>query len=289
MSASSTQPIQSRAAADGFEEIPLERPALLQRALGDEGTGYLMSFVLHVIALLILAIPLLPAAIETGLPPPIRVARLDDVLHDDAPEMIEFDIEDLGSPPTPLNPTTIAREKSDLLLPSLLHQETSAAATSDGQELGQDEAMRAARNLPKHAVIAGNFAAWWIPKKERYGETVEAGQLPRVGQDYYITVQLELPKDQKSLRVTDLSGDIIGSDGYKQNIPDRAWIYDGVGKLERVLGHRLLKVTDGHLQIVFKVPGAGKPDVQDTITVRSKTLDEEQTITLVFQAIENAP
>jgi hypothetical protein len=144
-------------------------------------------------------------------------------------------------------------------------------------------------DLPPNAVEAGSFAAWWIPKVERYGEKVEPGQLPRVNQPYFIHVQIRVPDDRRTLRVDDLSGEIIGTDGYRQPIPDRAWVLDDSGALVRAVGGRsFLRVAGGLVEVVFKVDGAGQAGVRDTIRIRSQILGEEQTLMLEFQPVAAA-
>ncbi len=286
-------PMNQPAVQADFPPKPLARSSWLRRALGEEGTGFLTSFLLHLICLLLLSIPFLPPRSRLGGIPAIVVTT--DLPKSRQHELESIDMDVVPSLDTKEDQPRIgemfadAKAHSDLLTPSLLDQPTLKHNNEANTTSGEDTSSASTRQIPENAVVAGHFAAWWIPKAERYGEQVKPGQLPRVGQDYRIIVQLQIPEGRKSLRITDLSGEIVGSDGYKQRIPDRAWIYNAQGKLVPVRGHPRLKVIDGTIQIVFKVPGAGKQDVRDTITVRSKLLDEEQTLTLIFQPVKPAP
>jgi hypothetical protein len=134
--------------------------------------------------------------------------------------------------------------------------------------------------VPANAVQAGSFLAWWIPKVQRFGEVVEAGQLPRAGQDYHIHLQVRMPDGRESLPLSDLSGEIIGTDGYRQRIPDRAYVDDGNGALTRA--PRELPVRGQIVEVVFRVDGAGQSGIKDKITIRSELLNEEQVLTLEF-------
>lgn len=264
--------------------------AALPRSLRDELTGFAMSFLLHVALLLGMTL-IVFVQWDEGRPLPITVSTLaaesqvDDVVPIEVvSDRVEATLPEAGG----------GLSASSLIEPSLrtpytvlpLQPSTKSGA---GPDRGSKQPFGSDWELPPNAVQAGSFAAWWIPKVERYGEQVAPGQLPRVGQAYRIYVQIRVPDDRRTLRVQDLSGEIIGTDGYKQLIPDRAWVTDEQGELVRAVGNRSsLPVRGGLVEVVFKVDAAGQAGVRDTIRIRSRILNEEQTLTLEFTAAATA-
>ncbi|MBV11114.1 hypothetical protein [Rubinisphaera sp.] len=115
--------------------------------------------------------------------------------------------------------------------------------------------------VPKNAKIftKGSFTAWTEPND------------PGPNEDYSIVITVRLPDRVKRYRATDLSGQVVGTDGYKQNIPGP----------EYRRGSVYLPVVDRHAQLIIEVPGGG-PRVQDTIEIRSTTLKEEQKLVIEF-------
>jgi hypothetical protein len=258
----------------------------LERWTGHESSGFLTSLLLHIAILLALAIPIVDE-VRPGAPLALFVSQ---AARDEAVEFELIDTElrgrsrtDEPAPGPPLVSVPLPRFTESVR--QVLTKPSEGGSGGEGLGVASTDG-GAGTGLPKHAVQQGNFAAWWVPKIERYGEKVEPGQLPRVGQDYNIYVQVRLPADRKSFRIEDLSGEIVGTDGYKQLIPDRAWVVDEQGELTRAAGKPLLRVTQGVVQIVFKVQGAGKAGVRDTIRIKSRLLNEEQTLVLVFQPME---
>lgn len=106
------------------------------------------------------------------------------------------------------------------------------------------------------------------------------------GQNYVIIVEIRLPDDVQQYRLTDLTGEVIGTDRYRQSIPfDRdapsasaARTPDG---LKVIRGNESVQVADNRVQLVIKVPGASRL-VKDTIRIRSRRLRENQELILVF-------
>lgn len=135
---------------------------------------------------------------------------------------------------------------------------------------------------PTEAVTVGSFTAWADPAN------------PAERQDYTIFIEVKLPSNGSPLSYTkeDLSGLLIGTDGYTQAIeqsfapiqmatlpfdvpfqPSSQPTFDPKGQF----------VVNGNIaKISFMVPGADRK-VQDTIQIRSKLLNESQTVSLVFQ------
>lgn len=113
----------------------------------------------------------------------------------------------------------------------------------------------AAPNIPKYAVTKGSFSAWTDPKD------------PEPAKSYEIVIQFRLPPNVKSYKGSDLTGMVIGTDGYKQVI-----------KFSRT---ESFPVQDGNIQVRIRVPGADRL-VRDTIRIESKLLREKQMIEIEF-------
>lgn len=152
-----------------------------------------------------------------------------------------------------------------------------AQSDGDGENTGSsDEGFGFMFSMPEggKVVTKGSFSAWTVPTD------------PSPGQDYKIVIRVRLPENTNRYRVSDLSGEVTGTDGYQHKIP-----YDplkrGATVTER--GDRLvpirpsdsLKIVDGHVQLIVNVPGASSL-TRDTIQVRSKLLKEEQKLEIVF-------
>jgi hypothetical protein len=120
----------------------------------------------------------------------------------------------------------------------------------------------------------GSFSAWTVPKD------------PKPGQDYQIVIRIKLSKSSRKYRVDDLSGTVIGTDGYNLVIPfDRRKLdktkAEKNGKLLPVKPGEYLKIVNNHVQLVVDIPGAAGL-VKDTIEVRSKKLKENQKLVIEF-------
>lgn len=256
------------------------------RATGREATGFAMSFAIHSALLLALSLTVL-TQLQPSRPASLRIETLaqPESLAEDASREITLERpHPAGREPSTFHSTQPPRLEPSNLMEQALSEVWPGTSRGGGQAAARAASGGAAFNLPPNAVQAGNFAAWWIPLAQRYGEVVEPGQLPRIGQNYHIHVQIQIPVGRGSFRVDDLTGEIIGTDGYKQLIPDRAWVYGDDGQLTRATG-RLLPVRDRIVEIVFKVTASDKAGVRDTIRIRSRLLNEEQLLTLEFQPL----
>lgn len=128
--------------------------------------------------------------------------------------------------------------------------------TGQGRGEGEGDGIGvAAPNIPKYAVTKGSFSAWTDPKD------------PEPGRSYEIVIQFRLPGNVKSYKGSDLTGMVIGTDGYKQVI-----------KFSRT---ESFPVQDGNIQVRIRVPGADRL-VRDTIRIESKLLHEKQMIEIEF-------
>jgi hypothetical protein len=144
--------------------------------------------------------------------------------------------------------------------------------------------------LPRGAVTAGSFAAWTIPQgldnngrriRERGGQPGEPGESPLEGEVYWIVIRIKLPANRATYTLSDLSGSVIGTDKYKQVIPEGVFVLTKDGRLEKPPRHGKLDVKNRSIDIVMRVPGAERL-VKDTIELKSKLLSETQRMTLEF-------
>lgn len=125
------------------------------------------------------------------------------------------------------------------------------------------------------AVTKGSFTAFTIPAN------------PKPREVYSIVIEVRLPDDVREFRVSDLVGEVRGSDKYVQKIPyDKDAPYAAGYPVEnsgiKVLNNStVLQVEKNRVQIIVKVPGAARM-VKDVIRIRSRKLKEEQELTLVF-------
>jgi hypothetical protein len=144
--------------------------------------------------------------------------------------------------------------------------------------------------LPRGAVTAGSFAAWTVPQgvdnahrpiRERKGRPGEPGESPLEGEEYWIVIRIKLPANRATYSLNDLSGQVVGTDKYRQVIPDGVYVLTKDGRLEKPPRHGKLDVKNRTLDIVMRVPGAERL-VKDTIELKSKLLSETQRMTLEF-------
>lgn len=114
---------------------------------------------------------------------------------------------------------------------------------------------------PPNAVVQGSFTVYTIPSD------------PSPGQSYDIIIEVKLPAHVTSIDKNDLSGRVIGTDGYTQSIGSSADVFDAQDQR--------FTFVPGRATLTVPVPGAFD-FVKDTIEVRSRTLNEGQTITITF-------
>lgn len=128
--------------------------------------------------------------------------------------------------------------------------------TGDGENAGDSSAaMARSIKVPESAITKGSFTVWTEPEN------------PRPRSSYEIIIQVELPKSTKQYRLSDLSGSVRGTDGYL--------------KLVKYPANERRTVKDGSVQLAITIPGAAQL-VKDVIQIRSKILNEEQTIEIIF-------
>ncbi len=115
-------------------------------------------------------------------------------------------------------------------------------------------------SVPASAVTQGSFTVWAEPENPHC--------IP-----YKIHIRVKLPSNTANYTRQDLSGMLIGTDGYAQNLQAQSlWTFIGGGRF----------VFSGDAaELVVPVPAAENL-VQDTINVRSQLLNEQQTLRVIF-------
>ena len=152
-----------------------------------------------------------------------------------------------------------------------------ADTNGDGGDSGSsgdgDEPKDDLGDVPGNAVTRGSFSAWTIPED------------PVEGQDYRIVIEVKLPGDvpSSSYQKSDLSGHVSGTDFYQQPIGNSGWNGPGGGGFDDFGPYdpESFSMGDGRARLTVWVPGAAYL-VKDTITIRSRLLDEQQRLEIVF-------
>jgi hypothetical protein len=110
-------------------------------------------------------------------------------------------------------------------------------------------------NVPVTAQSSGSFSVWSDPAD------------PAPGRDYFIVVRVRLPNSVVEYPASDLTGMIMGSDHYRQEI--------------RFKDDEHYPVEGGAAQVRIRVPGAAKM-IEDDIIINSKMLRERQEFQIAF-------
>lgn len=221
-------------------------------------TGLGVSLGLHAVALIVLSLILLHEHRERrgGLVGSIGQESQDVSLEDSIDTKLDAPApaSELQFVEMPMQPTELALAVPDFAASDVISGKSKGGG--DGNGSGEGEGLGAGIRLPvpKSAVSKGSFTVWTVPED------------PEPWQKYKIIIQVKLPSGMERYRKTDLAGMMIGSDGYRQTIPDRFAEFT---------------VQDGVAYLTVDVPGAAVL-VRDRIEIRSKRLRETQTLELVF-------
>lgn len=288
--------------------IPLDVPATEEsppqtwRAflLGPEGKSFSISLLVHGILLAILAIPISQRlSRENEIDPIIEVVEGtegSDILGEfiDAPVLQtgkSLGIEDFQAPQFDEGTYGFSMPANGALADS---GGTSGSEDGDGSADLAGAVGGYLLREPGNAVKAGRFTAFSRPiivrgfgsrATEEFGEP---GDAPRAGQDYFIVIQIKVDPRRKTYLIGDLIGSVVGTDGYTQKIPTGMFILDDEGIPLEVKKTKPIKVVDGIVQLLLRVPGA-KSEVRDNIYLKSKMLKEEQNLQLIFQSQPTKP
>lgn len=232
---------------------------VLEWIYSSAATGVMISFCVHSVLLGILAILMISN------PHLRRSLDIFGEMGDENQEVAELELDSLeavdpGQEAAPLEFADVTQmisvekaafDPSDTIqgLPGGTGQ-----GNGDGSGVGDAIAVPAIK-VPGYAVTKGSFSAWTEPRDP----------MPTVS--YEIVIQFRLPDKVNTYRGSDLTGMVIGTDGYKQVI--------------RFKRDETFTVVDGIVQVRIRVPGADRL-VRDTIRVESKVLREKQTIEIEF-------
>jgi hypothetical protein len=279
------------------EESPGWFSKLRQRLLGDEGASYGISLLVHLVILAIFAVPVIQHVTRDE---PLIASIVEQSAGGGSP----FGLPDMDSmvntelePPKPLVNSPAHVAVPDLAADDALAVSKAMLGTPEGdggQGTGAGSGIGAGdvgngmmQFVPKNAVRKGSFAAWTTPTfsngyTRKFGEPdPKPGDSPRPMQPYWITIQIQVPGDRTRFPIRDLTGEVIGTDGYRQKIPAHTFVMDKDGKLVPLAGKSTVPVIEGFVQFVVQVPGA-RNLVKDTIVIKSKLLKEEQALEIVF-------
>jgi hypothetical protein len=250
----------------------------IAQSLGSyDAMGVYFSFLFHAMALgaVLLVLWLLDMFYLQQYTPvdPIRAALADETVLDDEPltETLPLEINTAQT-------MEVQQDSAVSIAQALSEQSLESAQVMDmvSGAKGNDGEAGLSVWLPKggNAVTKGSFTAWTDPVN------------PKEGQRYHIIIEVKLPARVKIYRLTDLSGQVVGSDKYRQALPwdsnRGTWPYMlKDGRAYRVRRTQRIRVKEHKIQTKIEVPGAANK-VLDRITIRSETLKEEQTIELRF-------
>lgn len=228
-----------------------------RKFLAFAATGYGISLIVHTFLTAALALIVIEAASSSPL------SLLASHSTDDLEEFEEID--------TSLEVAGGAEEQQQLpqmqvvdikgpetvapTLPAEMQPIDPSTGNGTGGNDGNGDGQRFAMPLSGKAITKGSFTVWTIPED------------PEPGQNYHIIIQVKLPDRITRYRRSDLSGTVIGTDGYRQFLPGvkRGW----------------LPVKNNKAQVAIFVPAAASL-VRDKIEVRSKILSEKQNLEIVF-------
>lgn len=288
------EPRRGRFRPKSFEVLP-EEQTWWQRAVdqfnGNEGAGYAISFLVHAVLLVLLAIPVFNSFEgDEGFTTLVDNPADDQVTFDAPLDTLVASPEEASSSEkfeTKLFDPTSSYQQS---IPQL-QVDTDMSVKKEGDGTGADGTFGGGRIAePENAIKVGSFSVWPWPilsgRRPLNGEIRHGtpGEAPKARQDYSIVIRIKVPENKKFVRLSDYSGSVVGTDGYTQKIPDDAYYFRASGQLVKARANHRMPVIDGTAEILIKVPGAAFAEIKDTIKVYSRILDEEQEIELTFQA-----
>lgn len=261
---------------------------------GDEGAAFAISFVVHIVLLMLLAIPIVKSfEDDPGFTTLVENSTEEEVIYDAPLDTLLAQPEEASAEATSKVDILDSRSPYMAAVPEFrVADQNAVKSDGDGSGNGNDGDLGGGRIAePDSAIKAGSFSVWpWPILPGKIGGAIRhgtPGSSPKVRQSYSIVIRLKVPKEKKFVRTSDFSGSVVGTDGYTQKIPDNAFFFTPSGELVKARTGLRMPVIDGTAEILVEVPGASIPNVKDTIRVYSRILDEEQEIELVFQARES--
>jgi len=265
-------------AAPEEEEPPKSLQQTLKFWLVSIAAGsYGMSLILHLFGLGIMSVwyvydeIISEATIVTVLPS----SELDDLDFEEVFDAKMDAVQQNESAPSVLSQLVPTQKDSDRFIPQDVNTGF-AQKDGAGDNLADGFSDSFKFRMPSNgkAIVKGSFAAWTVPDD------------PRAGQDYKIIIQIKVPKRLRRYRVTDLSGQVVGTDGFRHIVPydkkrPNATKTERGGSLTTVTTRSYLPIKNGVAQLIIDIPGAAKL-VEDTIKIKSRALKETQDLKIVF-------
>lgn len=245
---------------------------------GSTAVGYLVSLVAHSLILVVCSLVVLHFGKDVGSGTVSTQLGVPGEAGDEFLDTRSFEIsagnEGLEEPVTVAEPVPLDAPTHELGIANAFDVKSLGAPDGTGEDDKQIEGSGTgddgAFELPAggNAVREGSFAAWTVPED------------PRVGEDYRIVIEVTLPSDTERYARNDLSGQLIGTDGYKVAIPDgREWNGQGWTRPMRTPAFRR---SGDKARVVFFIRGAHQSFIRDTILIRSKLLEESQKLQITF-------
>lgn len=231
----------------------------LKRGLIDgTATGYLVSLLFHSCVVVVLSFVIVKGMTGEG--------DINTLMTQNESETVEIDEIDtsmtsLGTEIEVLQPPQfqVVPVPADIVQPAIPSDllENMAPVPSEGRGDDEGEGRGGLLSAPKSgkAVTKGSFTVWTVPE--------DPGPL----EDYTIVIQIQVPSRIRRYPRRDLSGIVIGTDGYRKYLPGQ--------------GRSILPMRNHEAQLQVKIPG-GSRLVRDTIRIESHLLDEKQEIEIIF-------
>ena len=255
-----------------------------ERVTDVTSVGFAWSMLLHVILLVAMAFVVMPGLTERKGFVVVATDASDDVTTFDS--LVDVSFDDSGATESTTEETVeLITEATDTPLPLASVVEAKAPSATNGQGDGNSEGSGSGGvrlKAPTNAVRMGSFTAWTKPIRQFRGEEPKAGDSPRPGQSYHIYIQLQLPETMRTYRVGDITGAVVGTDGYRLQLPNRTFFFNNEGRIEEATARKRIPVVDSTVTLLVHIPAAKFEAVRDKITVKSRKLAESQTLELIF-------
>lgn len=262
---------------------------------GPDGSSFTISFVVHAVLLALLAIPIHQSLMKKAEEAPLIQVIDGDALGGPMGDIIEEPLvitqKAKGSHEFDITQFDGQAADNNLAANALLSDTAGTPGSEDGNS-SADVAGAVGGYLlraPGNAVRAGKFTAFAQPiitngfGDNRREELGQPGDSPGYKQDYYIVIHIKVGTVRKTYPISDLVGTVVGTDGYRQTVPQGMFVLAPDGTPEPLKADKRIKVTRGVVQLLVRVPG-GESGVRDQIALKSRILKEEQKLQLVFQA-----
>ena len=255
---SATKPVPASQDSVALEDSESEVDSVLKLAAGTTAFGYYLSTLLHLLAYGTAAIVFAYVGQilqEDDVVTPIR-ASLDD--FDRNAEQPKFEVVQEVSLGSSDGESEIERLSNNLQavengLVEAMDRDMMPSLLANNDDAKDDSGAGAFLfKIPESglAVTKGSFTVWTEPER------------PASLQPYMIIIEVRLREGSRVYRINDLSGYVIGSDGYKQKIPvdieapNNAFFTDENQRLRKLSNSAQLKVRNNKVQLAIKVPGA---------------------------------